>query len=75
MTAPRPRPVRRTPEERRLRRARQAARAIQAGRRRDENWTRIGHHLRDVKQTTDFMGLDIPAHLAAAVWPAEETPS
>ena len=67
----RPRPIVRTPEQRRKHRAEQAARAILAGRgNREANWTRIERHLVDVKtQPSDFCGLEIPEPIEERLWP------
>ena len=59
-----------SPEEQRARRAKQAARAILAGRKYDENWDRIERHLRDLPaKRYDFMGLEIPGGAITRCWP------
>lgn len=64
------RPRVRTPEQQRLHRAEQAARAILAGRGdREANWLRIERHLADGPKVEVFRGLTVPAEMVARLWP------
>lgn len=66
----RTRPIVRTPEQQRKHRAEQAARAILAGRNREQNWARIERHLADIpSKPSDFCGLEIPEPIEARLWP------
>ena len=72
----RTRPIVRTPEQQRKHRAEQAARAILAGRKYEENWDRIGRCFADfasAEQATGWahnMGLaTVPLHLLDAAFP------
>ena len=59
----------RTPEQQRLHRAEQAARAIERGVNREANWRRIERHLADGPKVEVFRGLTVPAEMVARLWP------
>lgn len=63
------RPRVRTPEQQRLHRAEQAARAIERGVNREANWRRIERHLADGPKVEVFRGLTVPAEMVARLWP------
>ena len=63
------RPRVRTPEQQRLHRAEQAARAIERGVHREANWLRIERHLADGPKVEVFRGLTVPAEIVARLWP------
>ena len=63
------RPRVRTPEQQRLHRAEQAARAIERGVNREANWRRIERHLADGPKVESFRGLTVPAEIVARLWP------
>ena len=58
----------RTPEQQRLHRAEQAARAIERGVNREANWRRIERHLADGPKVEVFHGLTVPAEMVARLW-------
>jgi len=71
----RPRAKVRTPEQHREHRARQAARAILAGRNREANWARIERYLRDIPERRGYvLDLQIPEAIVARVWPTPPAP-
>lgn len=59
----------RTPEQQRLHRAEQAARAIERGVNVEANWLRIERHLADGPKVEVFRGLTVPAEIVARLWP------